>query len=164
MVASACAALLTALAAHGPQAGDVTDVVFVIITPITRSTPRCSPRRGSMITGPSTSGTGGSDGTLTGRSSAPRSGCCVPPGTPPGHYSTVASTPGEVFACTHASWGADGPADDPLGWTRRPARQPRTAALLRHGDRARSRSRVPPGPQHPALARVERQQRPFNRA
>src|ERR1039458_6441522 len=29
--------------------------------------------------------------------------------------STVASTPGDVFVCTHAWWGADGPADDPLG-------------------------------------------------
>ena len=27
----------------------------------------------------------------------------------------MASTPGDVSACTHAWWGADGPADDPLG-------------------------------------------------
>ena len=27
----------------------------------------------------------------------------------------MASTPGEVFACTHAWWGAAGPAEDPLG-------------------------------------------------
>jgi glyoxylase-like metal-dependent hydrolase (beta-lactamase superfamily II) len=37
----------------------------------------------------------------------------------PGHtaedISTIASTPDEVFACTHAWWGANGPADDPLG-------------------------------------------------
>ena len=37
----------------------------------------------------------------------------------PGHteqdISTVASTPGDVFACTHAWWAAAGPADDPLG-------------------------------------------------
>jgi glyoxylase-like metal-dependent hydrolase (beta-lactamase superfamily II) len=37
----------------------------------------------------------------------------------PGHteqdISTVASTADEVYVCTHAWWGADGPADDPLG-------------------------------------------------
>ncbi len=37
----------------------------------------------------------------------------------PGHtaqdISTVASTPDDVFACTHAWWAAGGPADDPLG-------------------------------------------------
>ncbi len=37
----------------------------------------------------------------------------------PGHtaqdISTVASTPEDVFACTHAWWAAGGPADDPLG-------------------------------------------------
>jgi len=37
----------------------------------------------------------------------------------PGHtaedISPVVSTPGDVFACTHAWWGANGPADDPLG-------------------------------------------------
>ncbi len=36
----------------------------------------------------------------------------------PGHteqdISTVASTPVGVFVCTHAWWGADGPADDPF--------------------------------------------------
>ena len=35
----------------------------------------------------------------------------------PGHtaedISTVVSTPGDVFACTHSWWGANGPADDP---------------------------------------------------
>ncbi|MBV9094287.1 MAG: hypothetical protein JO132_10485 [Streptosporangiaceae bacterium] len=38
----------------------------------------------------------------------------------PGHtaedISAVASTPDEVFACTHAWWNVDGPADDPLAW------------------------------------------------
>src|SRR6201995_168250 len=37
----------------------------------------------------------------------------------PGHtaedISTGASTPGAVFVCTHTWWGADGPAEDPLG-------------------------------------------------
>jgi glyoxylase-like metal-dependent hydrolase (beta-lactamase superfamily II) len=37
----------------------------------------------------------------------------------PGHtnedISTVASTPDGVYVCTHAWWGEDGPAEDPLG-------------------------------------------------
>ena len=37
----------------------------------------------------------------------------------PGHtaedISTVASTPGDVFVCTHAWWASNGPAEDPLG-------------------------------------------------
>jgi glyoxylase-like metal-dependent hydrolase (beta-lactamase superfamily II) len=37
----------------------------------------------------------------------------------PGHtaedISTVASTASGVYVCTHAWWGADGPAEDPLG-------------------------------------------------
>lgn len=37
----------------------------------------------------------------------------------PGHtaedISTVAATAEEVYVCTHAWWGADGPAEDPLG-------------------------------------------------
>jgi glyoxylase-like metal-dependent hydrolase (beta-lactamase superfamily II) len=36
----------------------------------------------------------------------------------PGHtaedIATLAATPGDVYACTHAWWAADGPADDPL--------------------------------------------------
>jgi glyoxylase-like metal-dependent hydrolase (beta-lactamase superfamily II) len=36
----------------------------------------------------------------------------------PGHtdqdISTVAATADEVYVCTHAWWGADGPADDPF--------------------------------------------------
>jgi hypothetical protein len=68
-----------------------------------------------MITGPCTRGTGGSTGTLTVRSSGPRSGCCAPPGHAAHDISTVASAPDDVFACTHAWWAAGGPADDPLG-------------------------------------------------
>jgi glyoxylase-like metal-dependent hydrolase (beta-lactamase superfamily II) len=37
----------------------------------------------------------------------------------PGHtaedITTLAATPDDVYACTHAWWGPDGPADDPLG-------------------------------------------------
>jgi glyoxylase-like metal-dependent hydrolase (beta-lactamase superfamily II) len=53
--------------------------------------------------------------TPTGRNSGRRSGCCALRGTPPRTSPRVASTLGEVFACTHAWWGANGPADDPLG-------------------------------------------------
>jgi len=37
------------------------------------------------------------------------------PGHTPEDISTVASTAGDVVACTHAWWGATGPAEDPLG-------------------------------------------------
>ncbi|HEX9354256.1 MAG TPA: MBL fold metallo-hydrolase [Streptosporangiaceae bacterium] len=37
----------------------------------------------------------------------------------PGHtaedITTLAATPDDVYACTHAWWGPDGPAEDPLG-------------------------------------------------
>lgn len=37
----------------------------------------------------------------------------------PGHtaqdITTLAATPADVYACTHAWWGPDGPAEDPLG-------------------------------------------------
>lgn len=32
----------------------------------------------------------------------------------PDHIATLAAAPGEVYACTHAWWGPDGPAQDPL--------------------------------------------------
>jgi glyoxylase-like metal-dependent hydrolase (beta-lactamase superfamily II) len=35
--------------------------------------------------------------------------------TPGRFISTIASTPDDVFACTHTWWGANGPAEDPLG-------------------------------------------------
>lgn len=36
------------------------------------------------------------------------------PGHTPEDITTLASTPDGVYACTHAWWSADGPADDPL--------------------------------------------------
>ncbi len=36
------------------------------------------------------------------------------PGHTPEDISTVAATPDEIYVCTHAWWGADGPADDPF--------------------------------------------------
>jgi glyoxylase-like metal-dependent hydrolase (beta-lactamase superfamily II) len=37
------------------------------------------------------------------------------PGHTPEDITTLAATPDDVYACTHAWWGPDGPADDPLG-------------------------------------------------
>jgi glyoxylase-like metal-dependent hydrolase (beta-lactamase superfamily II) len=36
------------------------------------------------------------------------------PGHTPQDITTLAATPAGVYACTHAWWGADGPADDPF--------------------------------------------------
>ncbi len=36
------------------------------------------------------------------------------PGHTPEDITTLAATPEGVYACTHAWWGPDGPAEDPL--------------------------------------------------
>ena len=36
------------------------------------------------------------------------------PGHTPEDIATLAATPEGVYACTHAWWGPDGPAEDPL--------------------------------------------------
>jgi hypothetical protein len=69
--------LLAALAAHGPQAGDVTDVVFSHHHPDHTVNAALFPRRGSTTTGPCTWGTAGSTATPTAPNSGPRSGCCA---------------------------------------------------------------------------------------
>ncbi len=51
----------------------------------------------------------------------------------PGHtaedITTLASTPADVYACTHAWWGPDGPADDPLGTDQAALHQSRARIL-----------------------------------
>ncbi|MDX6339678.1 MAG: hypothetical protein QOG05_7018 [Streptosporangiaceae bacterium] len=51
----------------------------------------------------------------------------------PGHsaedVTTLAATPDDVYACTHAWWGPDGPADDPLGTDQAELRRSRARIL-----------------------------------
>jgi len=51
----------------------------------------------------------------------------------PGHtaedITTLAATPQDVYACTHAWWGPDGPAEDPLGTDQAALRQSRARIL-----------------------------------
>jgi glyoxylase-like metal-dependent hydrolase (beta-lactamase superfamily II) len=107
--------LLAALAAHGPQAGDVTDVVFSHHHPDHTVNAALFPEarihdhwavyvRDRWI-----------DRDADGAELAPSVRLLRTPGHTAEDISTVASTPDDVFACTHTWWGADGPADDPLG-------------------------------------------------
>jgi glyoxylase-like metal-dependent hydrolase (beta-lactamase superfamily II) len=108
-------ALLAALAAHGPQAGDVTDVVFSHHHPDHTVNAALFPAarihdHWAVYVG---------DRWLARDADGAELGPSVRLLRTPGHtaedISTVVSTPGDVFACTHAWWGANGPADDPLG-------------------------------------------------
>jgi glyoxylase-like metal-dependent hydrolase (beta-lactamase superfamily II) len=51
----------------------------------------------------------------------------------PGHtaedITTLADTPDDVYACTHAWWGPDGPAEDPLGTDQAALRRSRARIL-----------------------------------
>jgi Metallo-beta-lactamase superfamily len=82
MVASR-AALLAALAAHGPNAGDVTDVVFSHHHPDHTVNAALFPAARIHDHWAMYVGTGGSTATRTGWNSGLRSGCCARRGTPP---------------------------------------------------------------------------------
>jgi glyoxylase-like metal-dependent hydrolase (beta-lactamase superfamily II) len=114
MVASR-AALLAALAAHGPQADDVTDVVFSHHHPDHTVNAALFPAARIHDHWAVYAGDRWIDRDADGAQLAPSVWLLRTPGHTAQDISTVASTPGEVFACTHAWWSADGPADDPLG-------------------------------------------------
>jgi len=108
-------ALLAALAVHGPRAGDVTDVVFSHHHPDHTVNAALFPAarihdHWAVYA---------ADRWISRDADQAMLGPSVQLLRTPGHtvqdISTVASTPGDVFACTHAWWTADGPADDPLG-------------------------------------------------
>ena len=114
MVASR-AELLAALAGHGPEAGDVTDVVFshhhpdhtvnAALFPAARIHDHWAVYQGDRWL----------DRDADGAELGPSVRLLRTPGHTAEDISTVASTPGDVFACTHAWWMANGPATDPLG-------------------------------------------------
>jgi glyoxylase-like metal-dependent hydrolase (beta-lactamase superfamily II) len=107
--------LLAALAAHGPRAGDVTDVVFSHHHPDHTVNAALFPAarvhdhwavyvRDRWI-----------DRDADGAELGPSVRLLRTPGHTAEDISTIASTPDDVFACTHTWWGANGPAEDPLG-------------------------------------------------
>jgi glyoxylase-like metal-dependent hydrolase (beta-lactamase superfamily II) len=51
------------------------------------------------------------------------------PGHTPEDISTLAATPDGVYVCTHAWWGAEGPADDPFAPDREVLRASRQRIL-----------------------------------
>ena len=114
MVASR-AALLTALADHGPQATDVTDVVFSHHHPDHTVNAALFPAARIHDHWAVYMGDRWIDRDADGAEIGPSVRLLRTPGHTEQDISTVASTPGDVFACTHAWWAAAGPADDPLG-------------------------------------------------
>jgi len=113
MVASR-AALLAALADHGPQATDVTDVVFshhhpdhtvnAALFPAARIHDHWAVYEGDRWTDRD------ADGVLLG----PSVRLLRTPGHTAEDISTAAATAGGVYVCTHAWWSEDGPENDPL--------------------------------------------------
>lgn len=108
-------ALLQALASHGPQAADVTDIVFshhhpdhtvnAALFPAARIHDHWAVYEADRWVDRD------ADGVLL----SPSVRLLRTPGHTSEDISTVASAPEGVYACTHAWWTADGPEDDPLG-------------------------------------------------
>jgi len=114
MVASR-AALLAAVADHGPQATDVTDVVFSHHHPDHTVNAALFPAARIHDHWAVYAGDRWISRDADGAELGPSVRLLRTPGHTAQDISTVASTPDDVFACTHAWWAAAGPADDPLG-------------------------------------------------
>ncbi len=108
------AALLAALAAHGPAPADVTDIVFshhhpdhtvnAALFPAARIHDHWATYDGDLWIGRE-----------PGEFALTPSVRLVPtPGHTAEDIATLAATPEDVYACTHAWWGPDGPEEDPL--------------------------------------------------
>jgi glyoxylase-like metal-dependent hydrolase (beta-lactamase superfamily II) len=108
-------ALLEALAAHGPAAADVTDVVFSHHHPDHTVNAALFPAARIHDHWAVYSADRWIDRDAEGVQLSPSVRLLRTPGHTAEDISTVASTPDEVVVCTHAWWMADGPADDPLG-------------------------------------------------
>ena len=106
--------LLSALEATGPRPGDVTDVVFshhhpdhtvnAALFPAAAIHDHWATYRGDLWIGRDPG-----EFALTGSVTLLPS-----PGHTAEDITTLAATAGGVYACTHAWWGPDGPAEDPL--------------------------------------------------
>ena len=123
-------ALLGALAAQGPDPAEVTDVVFSHHHPDHTVNAAMFPLRGHPRPlgqlRRATAGSAASPGTSR---SPRRSGSSPHPGTRPRTSRRWRPRPDDVYACTHAWWGPDGPADDPLGTDQAALHQSRARIL-----------------------------------
>ncbi len=107
-------ALLAAMAAHGPGAADVTDVVFSHHHP--DHTVNAALFRNARIHDHWAvyQGDRWTDRDAHGAVLAPSVRLLRTPGHTGEDISPVASTANGVYVCTHAWWSADGPQEDPL--------------------------------------------------
>lgn len=108
-------ALLAALAARGPRPEDVTDVVFSHHHPDHTVNAALFPDAKIHDHWAVYDGDRWLDRDAHGALLAPSVRLLRTPGHTNEDISTVASTAGGVYACTHAWWSAQGPEDDPLG-------------------------------------------------
>lgn len=107
-------ALLAALAGHGPRPSDVTDVVFshhhpdhtvnAALFPAARIHDHWAVYQADRWL----------ERDAEGAALGPSVRLLRTPGHTGEDISTVASTPDDVYACTHAWWTAEGPREDPL--------------------------------------------------
>ncbi|HZR50727.1 MAG TPA: MBL fold metallo-hydrolase [Streptosporangiaceae bacterium] len=107
--------LLAALSARGYAAGDVTDVVFSHHHPDHTVNAALFPAARIHDHWAMYVGDQWVDRDADGLRLAPHTVLLRTPGHTAEDISTVASTPEDVYVCTHAWWGAAGPPEDPLG-------------------------------------------------
>jgi glyoxylase-like metal-dependent hydrolase (beta-lactamase superfamily II) len=122
-------ALLGALAARGPDPAEVTDVVFSHHHPDHTINAALFPRavihdHWASYDGDRWIGREPGDFALT-----PSVRLIATPGHTAEDITTLAAGPDDVYACTHAWWGPDGPADDPLGTDQAALHQSRARIL-----------------------------------
>ena len=121
--------LLAALAGHGPAPADVTDVVFshhhpdhtvnAALFPAARIHDHWACYDGDVWTSRDAEGTVLSPSVRLLRT----------PGHSAEDITTLAAGPDDAYACTHAWWAADGPADDPFATDREVLRASRERLL-----------------------------------
>jgi glyoxylase-like metal-dependent hydrolase (beta-lactamase superfamily II) len=122
-------ALLAALAEYGLRPGHVTDVVFSHHHPDHTVNAALFPEARIHDHWAIYAGDRWVDRDADGAPLAPSVRLLRTPGHTAEDISTVASTPNDVFACTHAWRSAAGPADDPLGSDARALRASRKLLL-----------------------------------
>jgi len=107
--------LLAALSEHGQAAGSVTDVVFSHHHPDHTVNAALFPNARIHDHWAIYDGDRWIDRDADGFAVSPSVRLLRTPGHTAEDISTLAATASGLYVCTHAWWGADGPAEDPLG-------------------------------------------------